>query len=109
MRLTLKAKLAATFAVILALLGTLAVVSERNMRGIDDRLDMIVNEHADNILIAADLRLHALEMEIGMNQIVVADDPAELAAAGDAIDTHRAALAGALVRMADGAADELQT
>lgn len=108
MRLTLKARLAATFAVVLALLGALAVVAERNMRAIDDRLDLIVEDHADNILIAAHMRLHALEMQIDMNELLLSEDPEQLAAAGAAIDTHRAGLQAALTQMLEGAGPELQ-
>ncbi|WP_371055753.1 methyl-accepting chemotaxis protein [Rhodosalinus sp. K401] len=107
MRPTLKAKLAATFTLVLVLFGALVFVSERNLKSLDSVLDQIVNESADNILTAADMRRHALEMEIAMNRLIVADEPAELEAAEAAIAAHASKLDAALAHMAEGAGPNL--
>ena len=92
MRLTIKAKLAATFAVVVALSAGGMFMAIQNLSALNDELDLIVNGNAQRIQIASSINAHSLRIARDEKTLILASNEAELSGLMDDIADEKAAL-----------------
>lgn len=76
MRLTIKAKLAATFAVVVALSAGGMFMAIQNLSALNDELDQIVNGNAKRIEIASSINAHSLRIARDEKTLILASNEA---------------------------------
>ncbi|MCR6635885.1 methyl-accepting chemotaxis protein [Devosia sp.] len=78
MRMTIKAKLAATFATVVALSAGSMLIAIQNLGQLNDSLENIVNVRATNSLTMADLKADMEAMGSRARALILTDDPATM-------------------------------
>lgn len=92
MRLTIKAKLATTFAVIVAMSAGGMMLAIQNLGSLNDALNGIVAGNAQRIQIAADINARSLRIARDEKNYILASTAEEMKALGDAIHTEDVAI-----------------
>ena len=99
MRLTLKTKLGATFAVIVAMSGISMFVAVQNLGNLNDQIEGIVNGNAARNDLAATINARTLRIARDEKNYILADTPAEFERFGGRIATEEKALRGFVLQM----------
>lgn len=90
MRITIKAKLAAAFALIFAVMGFSTYESFLSLERADARLQLVVAEQVAEVLLVEDLITQQLILETNVRESLLATDPAQIAMLADEVVTVHA-------------------
>ncbi|MCB8836454.1 methyl-accepting chemotaxis protein [Aurantimonas sp. VKM B-3413] len=101
MRFTLKAKLGATFAVVVALSGVSMFVAIQNLGELNGAIDGIVDGNVARNELAASINARSLRIARDEKNHILADTAAEFERFGDRIKTEEAALRGEVAKLHD--------
>jgi methyl-accepting chemotaxis protein len=78
MRISVKLKLALTFATIIMLSAVSAVLAIDDMNSINERLDALVDQHAKRLELALELKAEVRSIHRGEKNMILADDEADV-------------------------------
>ncbi|MER0239544.1 methyl-accepting chemotaxis protein [Fulvimarina sp. MAC8] len=106
MRLTLKAKLGATFAVIVALSGISMFIAIENLGKIENSIDEIVNGSTVRTDLAATINAHSLRIARDEKNYILAETPDKLEFFGNRIETEEAAMRDRIARLRELSSEE---
>lgn len=90
MRVTIKAKLAAAFALIFAAMGFSTYESFVSLKEADDRLQKVVSEQVAEVLLVGDLITQQMILETNVRENLLATDAADIAALEEEVNTVHA-------------------
>jgi methyl-accepting chemotaxis protein len=107
MRLTLKAKLGATFATIVVMSGISMFVAIQNLGSLNDELNGIVNGNVERVRIASEINAHSLRIARDEKQFILADSEDEMKALDDSMTSENAALLEKTAKLRELSSDEV--
>ncbi|MCK5933654.1 MAG: MCP four helix bundle domain-containing protein [Fulvimarina manganoxydans] len=107
MRLTLKTKLGATFAVVVALSGVSMFVAIQNLASLDAKIEEIVEGNAARNDLAATINARTLRIARDEKNYILADTDSEFKRFGDRIEAEEAALREDVAKLRAMSSDEL--
>jgi methyl-accepting chemotaxis protein len=107
MRLTLKAKLGATFATIVALSGISMFVAIQNLGSLDAKVEEIVHGNAERIRLASEVNTHALHIVRDEKQFVLTNSEEEMRTVDEAINRDNAELLEKTAALREISSDDL--
>jgi len=106
MRLTIKAKLAATFAVVVALSAGGMLLAIQNLGNLDASFNAAMNGNVKRIAIAADTNARTLRVARDEKNLMLATTTEEMEQFTNAITTEKAAIEANLTQLTDLSSDE---
>ena len=101
MRLTIKTKLATTFAVIVAMTGVGMFMGIQNLGTLNQSLNGIVEGNVQRVQTAASINAHSLRIARDEKNYILARAPEEMAALGESIANEEAALQSEIQKLYD--------
>jgi methyl-accepting chemotaxis protein len=106
MRLTLKVKLAATFAVVVAMAAGGMYMAIQSLGSLDEAFDSALNGNVQRILLADELEISTLNVERDEKILILASDPAEKQALVQDLDTTIQSIKDEVAKLHDISSDQ---
>ena len=107
MRLTLKAKLGATFATVVALSGISMFIAIQNLGSLNDQLNAIVNGNVQRVRIANEINAHTLRIGRDEKNFILVNSEEEMNKFDQAIKGEMAAITEKTAKLRELSSDEV--
>jgi len=107
MRLTLKAKLGATFAAIVVMSGISMFVAIQNLGSLDDELNGIVKGNVERIRLANEINAHTLRISRDEKNFILVNTDEEMNRFEQEIVTEKAAIVDKVAKLRELSSDEV--